>query len=53
MREYSSSLPDCVIYHANSVQQQKVTPMTIQTDSSESDSDVNIEDLDGVKLAKS
>ena len=53
--EYSSSQPDCVIYHINSVQKQKVAAVTIQTDSSESDSnsDVNVEDVDGVKLAKS
>lgn len=46
--EYSNSTSDCVIYHPITVQKTNIDALAIviHNDSSESDSDVNIDDLD-------
>ena len=55
--KYSTSQPDCVVYHVNSVLGKRAMAATIQIEgdsSSESDdSIVNIEDVDGFTLTKS
>ena len=45
--------PDFVIYHMNSVQKAKISAVTLQTDSLETDCDVSIEDVDDVVLMNS
>lgn len=52
--EYSTSQPGCVVYHANSVTKDKIVALAVQIDSDESsNSNVNIEDIEGIKLTQS
>ena len=48
--EYSTSKPDGVVYHRNSLQKTKITALTLHIESDSDESDVNVEDTDELAL---